>query len=92
LGASYANQPSYDYTKYHSLNTCYAEDALPKAVLEAIAIMKTDPASFQRNINEILRGPFAKAAKCSSCYDRFCGWVDRIEASKDSLPKFSTFL
>jgi len=90
LGAIYANQPYYT-TKSHSYNTCPAEDALPKAVLQAIAIMRTNPACF-RDIEKIFRGPLLTAAKCSTCYDWFLEWKEQIANAMDSVPKFSTFL
>lgn len=76
---------------YHSFNFCSAEDALPKAVLEAIAIMGTDPASF-RKTDEIFSRPLMTAAKCSTCCEWFLEWKKKIAAGMDSVPKFSTFI
>jgi len=91
LGAIYANQPSYITTKYHPFNFCSVADALPKAVLEAIAIMGTNPASF-RNTDSIFCGPLMTAAKCSECCERLLGWKQKIAAGMDFVPKFSTFI
>jgi hypothetical protein len=90
LGAIYADQPKIT-TMYHSFNICSAEDALPKAVLQAIAIMGTDPASF-RKTDEIFCGPLMTAAGCSECCDRLLGWKRKIAAGMNSVPKFSTFI
>jgi len=75
----------------HSYNTCSAEDALPKAVCEAIAIMRTDPASF-RNTDEIFIRPLMTAAKCSTCCERLLEWKKKIAEGLDSVPKFSTLI
>lgn len=91
LGNIYHNQPSYITTKYHPFNSCSVADALPKAVLEAIAIMGTDPASF-RKTDEIFCGPLVTAAGCSACFERLFAWKQKIAAGMDSIPKFGTFI
>jgi len=90
LGVIYANRPRHT-TMYHSCNICPAEDALDKAVLEAIAIMGTDPTSF-RNADEIFCRPLTTASKCSTCCEWLLGWKKKIAAGMDSVPKFSTFI
>jgi hypothetical protein len=90
LGVIYANQPSYTIM-YHSFNHCPAEDALPKAVLEAMANMGTDPASFHKTEN-MFSGPLRTAAKCSTCFERLVDWKGRIASGTDSVRKFSTFI
>jgi hypothetical protein len=91
LGAIYASQPDYITTKYHPSNSCSVADALPKAVLQAISIMRTDPASF-RKTDDIFRGPLMTAAGCSECFRRLLGWKQKIAAGMDFVPKFSTLI
>jgi len=91
LGAIYFNQPNYITTKCHPFNSCSVADALPKAVLEAISIMGTDPASF-RKTDDIFCGPLMTAAGCSECCGRLLRWKQKIAAGMDFVPKFSTLI
>jgi hypothetical protein len=91
LGNFYVGQPSYVTTKYHSFNSCDVERALPLAVLQAIARMRTDPTSF-RKTDEIFVEAMETAASCSSCFGRLLDWKQDIAGGMDSVPKFSTFI
>jgi hypothetical protein len=90
LGTIYANQPDYT-TLYHPFNTCAVEGALPIAVLEAIALMRTNPGSFL-NTDAIFFTPLMIAAKCGTCTQQLLEWKKTIAAGMDSVPKFSTFI
>ena len=89
LGDIYSNQPSYSRLG-HSFNFCPAEDALPKAVLQAIAKMGTNPAF--HGTDSIFREPLMTAAKCSTCYEWFVEWKNKIASGPDFIGKFSTFI
>ncbi|KAM6493192.1 hypothetical protein JOM56_011326 [Amanita muscaria] len=81
------------WMKYYSActsNKCRADDALPKAVLQAIAIMRTGPVSFH-NTDDLFSRPLITAAACPTCYERLVEWKEKIAAGTDSV-RFSTFI